>query len=157
MDRNELLARIEAGRKELEAEIARFDRQEINAPLLPNGWSIKDVVAHIGFWEGRIAGLYDILKAGEIPEGAVDLSTVDELNNRVYEENQLIPWGIVQVNEEEAYRALLAVAEKAPDDDLFNPDRFPWTQGTPFSQYIVENTNEHYNDHLPDLRAIQSE
>lgn len=156
MDRSELLARIEASRKELEAEISRFDKQDINTPLLPNGWSIKDVVAHIGFWERRIAGLYDILKAGEIPEGTVDLSTVDELNNRVYEDNQLIPWGIVQVNEKEAYLALRAVAENAPDDDLFNPDRFPWTQGTRFAQFIVENTYEHYNDHLPDLRAIRS-
>jgi hypothetical protein len=157
MDRNELLARINEVRKELETEIARFDRNQVNTPLLPNGWSVKDVVAHIGFWEGRIAGLYETLRAGEVPEGAVDLSTVDELNNHVYQENQLIPWGIAQVNEKEAYLALLSVAENAPDDDLFNPDRFPWTQGTPFLQYIIENTYEHYNDHLPDLRAIRPE
>jgi hypothetical protein len=118
---------------------------------------VKDVVAHIGFWEGRIAGLYETLKAGEVPEGAVDLSTVDELNDRVFQENQLIPWGIAQVNEKEAFLALLAVAENAPDDDLFNPDRFPWTRGTPFLQFIIENTYEHYNDHLPDLRAIRLE
>jgi hypothetical protein len=157
MDRNELLSRIRESRSELEGVIARFDKHQMTEHLLANGWSVKDVIAHIGFWEGRIAGLYEILKAGEIPKGEVDLDTVDGLNARVYEENQLLPLGIVQVNEQEAYQAILAVAENAPDDDLFVPERFPWTQGTPFSQFIVENTYEHYDDHLPDLRAALSE
>jgi hypothetical protein len=156
MERSELLERIHQSRNQLETEIDRFDRHSLTEPLLPNGWSVKDVIAHVGFWERRIATLYDILKAGEIPEGGVTLETVDELNARVYEENQLLPLGIVQVNEKDAYQAILAVAKNASDDDLFNPNRFPWTDGTPFYQFIVENTYEHYDDHLPDLRATQT-
>jgi hypothetical protein len=61
--------------------------------------------------------------------------------------------GIVQINEKEAYEAILAIVENAPDADLFDPDRFPWCRGEPFYRWIAVNTNEHYNDHLPDLLA----
>jgi hypothetical protein len=153
MDRNELLQRIRDSRSELETEIARFDRSTLTDPVLPNGWSVKDVIAHIGFWERRIATLYEILTAGDVPQDTVDSETVDGLNARVHKENQMLPLGIVQVNEKDAYQAILAVAGNAPETDLFDPQCFPWTQGTPFYQYIVENTYEHYDDHLPDLRA----
>ena len=47
-----------------------------------------------------------------------------------------------------------AVAQNAPEDDLFDPGRFPWTDGQPFYRFIAENTYEHYADHVPDLRAM---
>lgn len=156
MDRAELLNRIHAGRAELEDAIGRFDRRHLNEPILPNGWSVKDVIAHIGFWERRIANLYAILSNGELPTDAVGAESLNELNARVFEENQLLPLGIVQVNEQEAYLALLNVAEMAPDADLFDSDRFAWTGGEPFFNWIVENTYGHYADHVPDLnRAVE--
>lgn len=156
MDREELLQRIRASRSELEAEIGHFDKHRLTEPILPNGWSVKDVMAHIGFWERRIATLYEILTAGEVPQDTVDNETVDGLNARVHQENQMVPLGIAQINEKDAYQAILAVAENAPETDLFDSQRFPWTQGTPFYQFIVENTYEHYDDHLPDLRAARA-
>lgn len=153
MDRAELIKQIHDGRAELEAALALFDESDMNEPLLPNGWSVKDVIAHIGFWEGRIVSLYGILSAGDVPKDTVTAETLDELNARVFEENQLLPLGIVRLNEQEAYQALLNVAETAPEDDLYNAERFAWTKGTPFYQFIVENTYAHYADHLPDLRT----
>ena len=40
MDRTELLQQVRAGRADLEAAMARFDRHDLTTPLLPNGWSI---------------------------------------------------------------------------------------------------------------------
>lgn len=153
MDRYELLTRIREGRAELEEVLHRFERHDLTAPFLANGWSIRDIIAHIGFWERRMVTLYDILSAGSVPQDSIGEETLDQLNARVYEENQLLPVGIVQMNEAEAYRALLAIAETAPEADLFDPQRFPWTEGEPFYHWIAVNTYEHYADHLPDLRA----
>lgn len=154
MDRSELLNQIRAGRAELEAAVARFDRHDLTAPLLPNGWSIKDVIAHIGVWERRMVTLYDILRAGELPQVRVDGETIDAFNARAYQENQLLPLGIVQINELEAYQALVRIVETAPDDDLFDPQRFAWTEGDPFYRFILINTSEHYTDHIPELMAL---
>lgn len=154
MNRAELLSNIDTGRAELEAALATIDRPLLTEPLLPNGWSAKDVIGHIGFWERRIADLFDMLTRGEAPEDTVTSDTVDVVNARAFEANQTVPLGITEVNEQEAYQALRHVAETASDPDLFDPHRFPWTQGMPFYQFIVENTYGHYADHLTDLRAV---
>ncbi len=153
MDRSELLTRIREDRTELEDVLQRFERQNLTAPLLPNGWSIRDIIAHIGFWERRMVTLYDTLSSGSVPQDPIGEESLDRLNARVYQENHLLPIGIVQMNEAEAYGALLTIAETAPEADLFDPERFAWTEGDPFYRFIAVNTYEHYADHLPDLRA----
>ncbi len=154
MNRAELLSNIDTGRAELEAALAIIDRSLLTEPLLPNGWSAKDVIGHIGFWERRIADLFDMLTRGEAPEDTVTSDTVDVVNARAFEANQTVPLGITEVNEQEAYQALRHVAETASDPDLFDPHRFSWTQGMPFYQFIIQNTYGHYADHLADLRAV---
>lgn len=151
MNREELVDRIHRSRVELDDVIARFDRGDLTEPALANGWSVKDIIAHIGFWERRIVTLYDILVRGEVPEDAIGAESLDELNARMYGENQLLPLGIVQINEQEAYHDILKIAETAPASDLFDPHRFAWTGGRPFYHWIADNTYEHYADHLPDL------
>lgn len=153
MDRDELLRQIRDGRAELESAMALFGKRDLTEPLLDSGWSIKDIIAHIGFWEQRMVNLYGILSAGDVPKDAIDGETLDELNARVLNENRLLPLGIVQINELTAYRALYRVAETAPDDDLFDPGRFAWCEGEPFFNWIVINTYGHYADHIPDLEA----
>ncbi len=156
MDRTELLSHIRDGRAELESALKSLNKHDLTEPLLENGWSIKDVIAHFGFWERRMVTLYEILASGEKPEDLISDDTLDKLNAHVYEDNELIPLGIVQVNELEAYEALLAIAETAPEEDLFDPQRFAWTEGEPFYNWIAVNTYGHYADHMPDLTRISS-
>jgi len=156
MDRTELLSHMHDCRAELENALKPLNKHDLSEPLLPNGWSIKDIIAHFGFWERRMVTLYEILTSGEKPEDLISDDTLDELNARVYEDNQLLPLGIVQVNELEAYEALLAIAKTAPEEDLFDPQRFAWTEGEPFYNWIAVNTYDHYADHIPDLTQLSS-
>ena len=34
------------------------------------------------------------------------------------------------------------------EDDLFDPQRFPWTKGQPLVDWVAGNTWEHYTEHL---------
>lgn len=154
MDRMELLDRIRSGRIEWEDALARFDKGNLTMPLLPNGWSVKDVIAHIGFWERRMVNLYGILADGNLPEDTIDGETLDDLNERIFKDNLLVPLGIVKINEIEAFAALLDIAETAPETDLFDPQRFAWTEGEAFFNWIVENTYGHYADHVPQLLEL---
>jgi hypothetical protein len=155
MDRSELLNHVREARTKLDGAIGRFGKNQLTEPILPNAWSVKDVIAHIGFWEGRVAWLYEILVAGNEPEETFTAETVDALNAKVFSDNQLLPLGIVQLNEKEAYEAILILIENAPEADLFDPGRFAWSRGEPFYRWIAVNTYEHYNDHLPDLLAAE--
>lgn len=154
MDRKELLDNMRAGREELVSALGRLNKHNMTEPLLANGWSVKDVIAHIGFWERRMVNLYNILASGDVPDDPVGSLGLDELNARVFEDNQLVPLGIAQINELEAYEALLDIAETAPEADLFDPQRFPWTEGEAFYNWIVGNTYGHYADHIQELLEI---
>lgn len=151
MKRQELLHNIRTGREELESALGRFNKYDLTAPLLANGWSVKDLIAHIGFWERRMVSLYNTLVSGDVPDDPIDSLGLDELNARVLVDNQLVPLGIVQINELEAYEQLLDIAETAPEEDLFEPQRFSWTEGEAFYNWIESNTYGHYADHIPEL------
>jgi hypothetical protein len=157
MDRPTLLTDMQAGRAALEAALSAYSPAEMERPDLPGGWSAKDVLAHIGFWEQRIATLYAILSGGDEPRDSIGDAGVDELNARVFDQNRSMPLESVRINEAAAWKALLAVAESAPEADLFDPGRFAWTEGQPFYEWIVGNAHGHYADHIPDLIAARAE
>lgn len=153
MDRRELLLNMVAGRNRLDAALAGLREDQFLAPELDNGWSVKDLLAHLAFWENRVGGIYLGLVIGDMStlEGA-DLS-VDALNALVYERNRLTPLAQVRENESWAYQALRRLAAAAPEEHLFDPLRFAWTQGRPFVDWIAGNTYEHYAEHLPVVLA----
>ena len=148
MNKTELLANIRSGRKQLEVALARFSEEELLAPRLHGGWSLKDLIAHFGFWEGRIVTLYGQLLRGEEP--AADEPPLDELNAQAFVQSQARSLDEVRRAEREAYTQLLAITVPASEDMLFNPQRFAWTRGTPFAEWIENNTYGHYEEHAED-------
>ena len=148
MNKAELLANIRSGRQQLEVSLARLNEEQLLMPVLHGGWTIKDLIAHFGFWEGRIVTLYEQLSRGEEP--ADDEPPLDELNARAFVQNQAKTLDEVRREERTAYSQLLALTTNATDDDLFNPQRFAWTQGQPFAEWIENNTYGHYAEHQAD-------
>lgn len=151
MDKAQGLQEIRAGREKLEELLAALhaDGMEVEKALY-EAWSVKDLLAHLSFWERRAATIFKALQAGE-PVPPLGDSTLDEVNARVFAANHGRPLAEVQAEENEAYRELLALTEKAPENDLFDPQRFAWTKGQPFFDWIEGNSYGHYQEHLPAL------
>lgn len=148
MNKAELLANIRSGRQQLDVSLARLSEEQLLAPVLHGGWSIKDLIAHFGFWEGRIATLYEQLSRGEEP--AADELPLDELNAQGYAQSQAKSLDEARREERAVYTQLIALTANASDEDLFNPRRFAWAQGRPFAEWIVNNTYGHYEEHQAD-------
>ncbi len=153
MNKAELLASIHSGRAQFESVLAQFDDDQSLAPRLPGGWSIKDLIAHIGFWEQHTARRFSALLRGAKPPD--EALTLDELNARVYTQNQHMLLAEVRLAERAAYEQLLLLVKNAMNDDLFNPQRFAWTEGKPFAEWIKNNTYGHYEEHRADLSPSQ--
>jgi hypothetical protein len=148
MNQAELLSNIRSGRAQLKSALASLSDDQLLAPNLHGGWSIKDLIAHIGFWEQHTAIEFGALLRGvELPDEGL---TLDELNARVYAQNQHKPLAEVHLEEQSAYEQLFLLVENALDDDLFNPQRFAWTDGKPFAEWIENNTYGHYVEHQAD-------
>lgn len=153
MDRRELTHQMLAGRGRLEDALAGLHDGMLLAPALDNGWSVKDLLAHLAFWEKRAGDIYLGLVFGDIDnlEGA-GLS-VDALNARAFEQSRGQSLAQVRESESWAYHALRRLAAAAPEEHLFDPRCFAWTKGRPFVEWIADNTYGHYDEHLPALLA----
>ena len=121
-------------------------------PVLPGGWSVKDMLAHIGFWEQHAANTFRTLSAGQAPNERVNDDNLDEYNARAYRQYKDTPLDEVRAFEQSAYRDLLLLVETAPEADWFDPARFPWMEQEAY--YLVEwNTYDHYAEHLEMMRG----
>ena len=156
MNKEALLDQIHAGRNRWESALAPLNSEQMTAPALFDGWSVKDLVAHIGTWERTAATVFAALLSGqppgfEIGETAGDEFNLDEFNARSFAEHHDQSLGEVMAGEQAAYRSFLALVEGASEADLFDPNRFAWMQGDPFAAWVNANTFEHYDEHLTDL------
>lgn len=153
MNKTALLANIRSGRARFESTLAPLSDDQLQAPELHGGWSIKDLIAHLGFWEQDTALRFGaLLRGAEPPDEGL---TLDELNARVYAQNRHKPLAEVRLEEQAAYEQLLLLVENALDDDLFNPQRFAWTEGRPFADEVVNNTYGHYEQHQADYATLK--
>ena len=147
---DELVARMLGGRQVLEVTLSRVAAQQMEAPLLHDGWSVKDMLGHLGYWEAQIVARFATLQAGKQPEPVTEL---DAVNAQALSAWRRLSLAEVRHREQDAYERLLDLARQASSDELFGPGHFPGGDQNPFVLSIANNTWEHYAEHLPELSA----
>ena len=158
MNKDALLDLIDAGRSRWESALTQLSPDQMTAPALFDGWSVKDLVAHIGTWERTAAAVFAALLSGQAPdfeigETAGDEFNLDEFNARSFAEHHAQSLDEVLAGEQAAYHSFFSLVEGASEADLFDSHRFAWMQGGPFAEWVGANTYEHYDEHLADLSA----
>ena len=114
---------------------------KVEEATLSNGWSVKDVLAHIAAWERRCANLLDESHVSDGPfEAEPD---VDALNREFYEERNEWEWEEVENNFRETHEELIEAIRQLPAERL--NDSF-------IQESIAEETWKHYAEHLPELQ-----
>lgn len=154
MDRVTFLDRFYASRTRLEGLLAKLSPEQMTAPDLAGGWTVKDLLAHIGWWERRAVELYRESVANGTPEYDISEGELDVVNARIVEEYRPRDLDEVRAFEQQAFDDASVLIETAPEADLFDGGRFAWTKGRPFADYIEWNTFGHYDEHILDLEAL---
>jgi hypothetical protein len=150
MDKTELLATLTVAHTRLRAVIERLSDAELD--LQAQGeWTRRDLVAHIEWWERHSARVVAALRAGREPYGRGEPFDLDAQNAQVFAESRGRSADDVRRGEAEAWGDLLAMLEAAGEADLFDPDRFPWTDGQPLVETVLWDTERHWSEHLPHL------
>lgn len=160
--KEELLAAIRDERAALEEAVEAVEAAPgegmMLEPVFDGGWSVKDTLAHITVWEQLMIGWVEQSLRGEEPQRPITGDDwVDRLNARLYEENRDKPLDEVRQEFASSYREALALIQRVEEDDLFDPERFPWRDGSPLWQMVAANTNWHYKDHreaIADIAAV---
>lgn len=152
MNKAELLDAIHKTRAEWDDLIAQVDRSRYEQPGVSGHWSLKDVLAHISWYEREIGHMLRIRSYAEGSEWW--MLPLDEQNQHIYELNKDRTLEDVLAESRATYADLLSALETISDEDLQDPERFefhppgalPW-------QIIAQNSSEHYPHHTRDLRG----
>ena len=108
---------------------------------LSNGWSVKDLLAHLAAWEWRCASL---LEASHVTDGPLQANPdVVALNREIHKEREEWGWEEVEYDLRAAHRTLLEAIRQLPVERLNSKS---------VQAAIAEETWEHYAEHLPDLQ-----
>jgi hypothetical protein len=148
MKKDELLARIHDDRERLDAGVARVDAGRLAEPLLEGGWSIKDVLAHVSFWERTCAGWLAAVARGETPERP-EVRDVDATNARAFADARGLPLDQVQEAARVAYAAIVDATRALSGAELADESRF----GFPLWRMIDGNSADHYREHADQIEA----
>jgi tetratricopeptide (TPR) repeat protein len=130
------------------AFVQALDETERTAIGTPELWSAKDHLAHMTFClhQNLIGKVTAILQQQEVPPRE---ASVDQMNARVFAEQQLRPWSEIHANFEHVYAELIQLAERLSEADLMDSNRFSAiTEGRPLYAAFFGNGYEHLQEHL---------
>lgn len=150
MKKSEVLNQLRTVRAEFKQLLARLSPEQMTEPGVAGNWSVKDMLAHIAWYEREEAEL-----VGETVVAASPLWEVpqDPRNELLREENKNRPLDDVLDDFDRAFEAIVAAVERLSDQDLVMPGRFPGTTAErPPWVDIADNSFEHERDHIEMIR-----
>ncbi len=135
-----IIKKIESGCAEILSLCRGVPIAVLREPLLANGWSVKDAVAHIAAWVWRCAFL--LKQARDTNGPLLAKPDVIALNTEFYQERQSWNWAKVKLDFRQAHFALFDVIRELPPQRLNH---------TLVQKTIARETWEHCAQHLADL------
>lgn len=154
MNKQEVLQTARAEFDRLEALLSGLSEAQILATVLDDGWSIKDVIAHLKAWQElsimRLeAGQYGVEPARPNWPEQLDLETesnIDEINAWIYAQHRDMPWPDLYQVWRYGYLRFLALGELIPEEDLLKKKRYAWTDSYSLADSLI-NSARHHKEH----------
>jgi len=129
-------------------------RERMVEPM-SGGESIKDIVAHLTWYDREMVGLLTNRRLAGSEWWDLPL---DERNQRIFEQYRDQPLDVVLQEHDEVYRALIAQIERLDDEDLNDPSRISdMLPGWKLWALLEGNTWIHYLEHTEGVRALRIE
>jgi hypothetical protein len=145
IDKNRLLDEIRAGYSAFEAILAPLSTEQMTTPEVNGEWSIKDNIAHLNAWHGRLLNMLRATKEGvDLPDPTPGLAE-EEINEMFYQQNKDRPFAEVQAEFHSTYQQVLQSVQALSNEELNKP--LSWREGRPIWPWIAGNTYEHYQEH----------
>lgn len=140
------IERIQRSRRAWNALVSGIVPSTLEQPGFCGTWSVKDVIAHITWYEQVMV---EMLEAQSFEESEYWDLSLEERNALIYEENKDLSLETVMKTSQQVFTALIEQLESLPEEGLNDPTYFPGmpTDWKPW-QVIASNTYEHYEEHV---------
>ena len=154
MDKKELIETLEDSHQELLEMLEGLPEVILTEPGVTGTWSIKDILAHLTYWEGQTVTLLFQMKRGMPKPTTVHFGDepVDALNERWHAQGKDRPLAMVWSDFVGVRKQTVRRVSEFSDEDLQNPARFAWLKGKPLWEFIVSDTVTHEEEHADAIR-----
>ena len=125
MDRGRLLKRLDRAWEAFKQSYAGLPDAELLEPGVTGAWSVKDIIAHVTWWEEEaLTHLPLILTGGRPPRYSVTYGGIDAFNARMTEQRK--GWSLAEVlrQRDEVHHRLVAFIESVPIHEAAGETRF---------------------------------
>jgi hypothetical protein len=146
----ELLSLIQAHRTAFDARLTGVSEQHLSQPAGTENWSIKDMLAHVVWWEQWMLRVLQgdaeaeaQLARFRTPHGQ---EVVDQLNAVTFQRNHPRPVDEVLAEAHASFQQVLQTLSTVPASLL-----------TTYARVIAANTFEHYEEHLRQLEDVREQ
>jgi uncharacterized damage-inducible protein DinB len=151
MNKTEFTERNRRSRDAWQAALTRFNAGNMEQPLPDSDWTVKDLVAHVTWYEQE---MLDLLQQRRFAGSELWGLPNDERNAVIYAANRDRPVEDVLSQAREVSSALFTLLEQLSEDDLINPAHFP---GMPEDwqpwEVLADNTYLHYEAHTSQVKT----
>ena len=123
---------------ELHGLVDRLPTDRVEEPgYFVEGWSAKDLIAHIGSWLAEAGVVLEQIRAGTYRPEEID---IDAMNKTFYAALHDVPFPVVKAQTITARNRMLRAWATLPE------------QSDEADRWIGKSGPEHYEEHLPRLR-----
>jgi hypothetical protein len=145
VDRRQLLKRLDTAWEAFKQSYAGLPDAELLEPGVTGAWSIKDIIAHVTWWEEEaLTHLPLILTGARPPRYSVTYGGIDAFNAWMTEQKKDLSLAEVLRQRDEVHHRLVAFIESMPDDQA--------TGDTRFRRRLRLDTYGHYPKHARAIR-----
>jgi hypothetical protein len=123
--RDRLLARLDAAWSAFRDSYAGLSETQLLEPGVTGTWSVRDIIAHVTWWEEEaLTHLPHVLAGRRPPRYSVTYGGIDAFNALRTEETKALPLAEVLRRQEETHRRLIAFVTGVPERELAGDTRF---------------------------------
>lgn len=149
MRKQQLLDKLEQAWSDFETSYAGLSDEQMLTPGVTGNWSVKDLLAHVTWWEEEsLKHLPDILAGIRPPRYSDVYGGIDEFNAHMTEQKRRLSLQEVRQQHAATHRRLVAFLESAPEEQF--------TTETNFRRRIRLDTYSHYPIHARAIREWRS-
>jgi hypothetical protein len=146
MNRQQLLKQLDKAWTVFKESYAGLSDSQLTEPGVTGHWSVKDIVAHVTWWEEEaLQHLPLILTGGRPPRYSIKYGGIDAFNAQMTEQKRGLSLSDVLRQQEETHRQLIDYVQSAPEEQF--------TRETRFRRRLRLDTYSHYPKHAKAIRA----
>jgi hypothetical protein len=146
VDTQKVLEKLDRAWKEFEQSYAGLTREQLMIPNVTGKWSIRDIIAHVTWWEEEALKHMPVILNGERPPRYSDKNGgIDDFNAIMTVKRSHLTLDEVLAQHDEVHERLVEYVRAAPED--------LWASETKLRRRLRLDTFGHYPVHTNAIRA----